>query len=211
MSYSQTRAFSARRGSRQTITIRRLGAVIATLALLVLGVQVLAPLLSGTLRQLTLPLSDTSVIRTQAAEKHLDPALIAGVIYAESKFDPRESSAGALGLMQLLPETAAFIAQRTGGIDFTTADLATPAVNVAYGSWYLRYLLDHYGGEELPAVAAYNAGLGKVDAWVAQAREEGHPLGTADIPYPETRAYVERVLSAQREYRATYPQQLGLG
>lgn len=211
MSYSQTRAFSARRGLRQTLAVRRLVALVAVLALLALGVKLLAPMLSGTLQQLTLPLSDTSVIRAQAADEHLDPALIAAVIYAESKFDPRESSAGALGLMQLLPETATFIAQRTGGVDFTTADLATPAVNVAYGSWYLRYLLDHYGGEELPAVAAYNAGLGKVDGWVAQAHEEGRALTASDIPYPETRAYVERVMSAQQAYRATYPRQLGLG
>ena len=211
MSYSQTRAWSTRRGPRNTVAPGRLAATLAVVALLVVGVEVLAPLVGGTLQQLTLPLSDTSVIRAQAAEKHLDPALIAAVIYAESKFDPRESSAGALGLMQILPETAAFIAQRTGGVEFTTADLATPAVNVAYGSWYLRYLLDHYGGEELPAIAAYNAGLGKVDGWVASSREEGRTLAASDIPYPETRAYVERVLSAQRAYRATYPRQLGLG
>jgi soluble lytic murein transglycosylase len=211
MSYSQTRAFSARRGWRQALPVKRLAAVLAAVVLLIVGVEVLAPLVGGTLQQLTLPLNDTSVIRKQAAEKHVDPALIAAVIYAESKFDPRESSAGALGLMQILPETAAFIAQRTGGVEFTTADLATPAVNVAYGSWYLRYLLDHYGGEELPAVAAYNAGLGKVDAWVAKAREEGRALSASEIPYPETRAYVERVLSAQRAYRSTYAQQLGLG
>jgi peptidoglycan lytic transglycosylase len=215
MSYSQTPAWSARRsarrGSRQGSAVRRIAATLGAIALLVVGIELLAPLIGGTLRQLTLPISDTSVIRTQAAQKHLDPALIAAVIYAESKFDPRESSAGALGLMQLLPETAAFIAHRTGGVDFTTADLATPAVNVAYGSWYLRYLLDHYRGEELPAVAAYNAGLSNVDGWVAKAREEGGTLTTSDIPFPETRAYVERVLSAQQAYRTTYPQQLGLG
>jgi soluble lytic murein transglycosylase len=159
---------------------------------------------------MSLPLHDVSVIRTQAAEKHLDPALVAAVIYAESKFDPRTSPAGALGLMQILPETAAFIARRSGGIAFTTSDLATPAVNVAYGSWYLRYLLDHYEGAELPALAAYNAGLGEVDSWVAKAREEGSALTVADIPYPETRAYVERVLAAQSAYRSTYSHELGL-
>jgi soluble lytic murein transglycosylase len=180
------------------------------IVLLIVGVKVIAPLVGGTLRQLTLPLSDASVIRTQAANKHLDPALVAAVIYAESKFDPRESSAGALGLMQILPETAAFIARRSGGINFSTQDLATPAINVAYGSWYLRYLLDHYNGAELPAVAAYNAGLGKVDEWVAKAREEGRALAVQDIPYAETRGYVERVLAAQSAYRSTYARQLGV-
>jgi soluble lytic murein transglycosylase len=154
-----------------------------------------------------LPLQDASVIRAQAAAKGLDPALVAAVIYAESKFEPRTSSAGALGLMQILPATALYIAHLSGGSRFTTGDLATPAINVAYGSYYLRYLLRHYGGDELPAVAAYNAGLANVDRWVAHA---GGSLTVGEIPFPETQAYVQRVLEAQREYRATYPRQLGL-
>jgi soluble lytic murein transglycosylase len=157
-----------------------------------------------------LPLSDASVIREQAADKHLDPALIAGVIYAETKFDPRTSSAGALGLMQILPATAHYIAHLSGGFRFTTSDLATPRINVAYGSWYLRYLLDHYEGDEIEAVAAYNGGLANVDAWMAKAHEEGRSLTVAEIPFPETQAYVRRVLSAQAQYRAVYARQLGL-
>lgn len=189
---------------------RRLLGALLSIIVLGVGATLLAPLIGGTLRRLELPLNDASVIRTQAAAKHLDPALVAAVIYAETRFQPRESSAGALGLMQILPETAQFIAGRTGGIEFTTADLASPEVNVAYGSWYLRYLLDHYRGAELPAVAAYNAGLSKVDAWVAKATEAGRSLSDAEIPYPQTRAYVASVLSAQRAYTATYPHQLGL-
>lgn len=157
-----------------------------------------------------LPLTDAAVIREQAADKHLDPALIAAVIYAETKFEPRTSAKGALGLMQLEPETAEYIARLSGGYRFNTGDLATPKINVAYGSWYLRYLLDHYGGDELLAVAAYNAGLANVDAWVAKARSEGAHLSVPQIPFPETKAYVERVLRAQREYRAVYPRALGL-
>jgi soluble lytic murein transglycosylase len=157
-----------------------------------------------------LPLSDASVIREQAAEKHLDPALIAGVIYAETKFEPRTSSAGALGLMQILPSTAHYIAHLSGGTAFTTGDLATPRINVAYGSWYLRYLLDHYEGNEMLAVAAYNGGLANVDSWVAKAREAGRALSVSEIPFPETQAYVQKVMRAQAEYRALYPRQLGL-
>jgi soluble lytic murein transglycosylase len=157
-----------------------------------------------------LPLSDASVIREQAADKHIDPALIAGVIYAETKFDPRTSSAGALGLMQLLPTTADYIAHLSGGVRFSTSDLATPRINVAYGSWYLRYLLDHYQGNEMLAVAAYNGGLANVDAWVAKAHEEGKALSVAEIPFPQTQAYVQRVMRAQTEYRTVYPHQLGL-
>jgi soluble lytic murein transglycosylase len=157
-----------------------------------------------------LPLADVGVIRHQAAEKHLDPALIAAVIYAETKFEPRTSSAGAEGLMQIEPATAQFLAQLSGGYRFTTSDLATPEINVAYGSYYLRYLLDHYQGDEMLAVAAYNGGLANVDGWVAEARAHGHGLTVGEIPFPETRAYVQRVMSAQREYRARYASQLGI-
>ena len=121
----------------------------------------------------TLPLAHEDAIRAQARDKQLDPSLIAGVIYAESKFVDSTSSAGALGLMQLMPATAHFIADRSGGTAFTTEDLSTPDVNIAYGSWYLRYLLDHYDGNELLALAAYNAGEGKVDEWWRSAAERG--------------------------------------
>ena len=84
---------------------------------------------------------------------------------------------------------------------FTTEDLSTPEINIAYGSWYLRYLLDRYDGDELLALAAYNGGMGNVDRWVAEARARGERLDVADIPFPETRAYVERVLDARRDYR----------
>jgi soluble lytic murein transglycosylase len=189
---------------------RRLVGWLVASALAALAIGLCSSLLGGALRRLSLPLADAGIIRAQAADKHLDPALIAAVIYAETKFDPRTSPAGALGLMQVEPETAAFIAQRSGGVAFRISDLATPAVNIAYGSWYLRYLLDHYRGAELPALAAYNAGVGAVDGWVAAAQERGEGLSDQRIPYPETRAYVERVLAAQQAYRATYPRQLGL-
>jgi soluble lytic murein transglycosylase len=181
----------------------------AAIVLLIL-VGVLISRASHVVNEFALPLSDASVIREQAKAKHLDPALIAAVIYAETKFEPRTSSAGAEGLMQIEPETAEFLAKLSGGYRFTTSDLGTPKVNVAYGSYYLRYLLEHYDGNEMLAVAAYNAGLANVDRWVAKARAEGGELTVATIPFPETRAYVQRVLAAQREYRATYPKQLGL-
>jgi soluble lytic murein transglycosylase len=188
----------------------RLGTLIG-LAVAVGLIALIAPRLEHAVHELALPLSDAHVIRQQAAEKHLDPALIAAVIYAETKFDPRPSSAGAQGLMQILPSTAEFLAHLTGGVGFQTADLAHPAVNIAYGSYYLRYLLNHYENNEMLAIAAYNAGLTNVDEWVAHARAEGGQLTAAEIPFPQTREYVQRVLDAQRDYRATYARQLGLG
>jgi soluble lytic murein transglycosylase len=199
-----------RRSARSSGVGRRTLGTLLALAFAVLVVVLIASGVNHAVNKLALPLTDASTIRKQAAEKRLDPALIAAVIYAESKFEPRESSAGAEGLMQILPETAYFIAHLSGGSAFTASDLATPSINLAYGSYYLRYLLDHYDGHEMLAVAAYNAGLANVDRWVARAKANGGELTVAAIPFPETRAYVERVQSAQREYRSAYARQLGL-
>jgi len=188
---------------------RRLGALIA-IAITALLVLWIAPRINHAVRDLTLPLRDQGIIRTQAQAKHLDPALIAAVIFAETKFSPSTSSAGAEGLMQIEPATAHFLAHLSGGYAFTTEDLATPSINIAYGSYYLRYLLDHYNGDEMLAVAAYNGGLANVDEWVAAARARGHELTVAEIPFAETRAYVAKVLEAQREYRSSYAGALGL-
>ena len=94
------------------------------------------------------PLHYDAIVRGHARNYRLDPALLAGVIYAESKFDANaRSSSGAIGLMQLLPDTAKGIAVHTGGSRFRVADLDDPEINVRYGSWYLRHLLDKYGDE----------------------------------------------------------------
>jgi soluble lytic murein transglycosylase len=167
-----------------------------------------APLFQKAIRELTLPLQNADIIRQQATEKHLDPALIAGVIYAETKFDARTSPAGALGLMQIEPQTAEFLARRSGATTFTIGDLGTPQVNISYGSYYLRYLIDHYGGNVTLALAAYNAGQTNVDRWV---RARGQGLTVDQIPFAETRAYVSRVLWAENQYRHTYASQLGYG
>jgi soluble lytic murein transglycosylase len=199
----------SRRRTARTVSRRTLG-ILTALAVAALIVVLVASEVNHAVSNLGLPLTNASVIRKQAAEKRLDPALIAAVIYAESKFVPRQSSAGAEGLMQILPETAYFIAHLSGGSQFTASDLATPSINVAYGSYYLRYLLDHYDGNEMLAVAAYNGGLANVDRWVARARAKGGHLTVAAIPFPETRAYVERVLGAQQDYRDAYARELGL-
>ncbi len=209
---SQSATFTARRSSRHRAAVRRrrltLAGIVGAGALIAL-IALAMPLFRKAVNDLTLPLAYSDVIREQAAEKHLDPALIAAVIYAETKFDPRPSSAGAQGLMQILPQTAQFLARRSGAITFTLSDLGTPAVNIAYGSYYLRYLLDHYDGQEMLAVAAYNGGETNVDRWVADERRQGRTLTIAEIPFPQTQAYVEKVLRAQQQYRQTYPSELG--
>ena len=155
------------------------------------------------------PLRYEDAIRASARRNDLDPALVAAVIYAESRFDAgARSDHGAVGLMQVLPETAAQIAGETGGVTFVPADLEDPRVNIRYGCYYLRSVLDSFGGDSVAAVAAYNAGAGAVSGWEAAARAAGHRLRLADIPYAETRAYVSRVLEARRIYRQAYGDRL---
>jgi soluble lytic murein transglycosylase len=153
------------------------------------------------LDRLRYPLRYEVIVRSHARTYGLDPALLAAVIYTESKFraDAR-SSAGALGLMQLLPETGKAIALRTGGGRFVVTDLLDPELNVRYGSWYLREMLRRYDDRRL-ALAAYHAGPGNVDRW----RERG-----VGIQFPETRAYVAKVLDLVPVYRRAYAAELGL-
>jgi soluble lytic murein transglycosylase len=158
----------------------------------------------------TLPLRHDDIIRQQAKEKGLDPALIAAVIYEESKFRDQTSHAGARGLMQITPETARFIAHRSGGTAFEQEDLATPQINIAYGAYYLRFLIDHYDGNETLAVAAYNAGRTRVDAWLRDAGGAGDFSVEQHIPFPETREYVTGVMAHREEYAEHYSEDLGI-
>jgi soluble lytic murein transglycosylase len=145
------------------------------------------------------PLRYSEFIRVHANEHGLDPALVAAVVYQESKFSTRaKSGSGAIGLMQLTPETAHGIAVRTHGSAFHTADLYNAEINIRYGAWYLKNLFDKYGSERL-VLAAYNAGQGNVDRWRAAG------IG---IQYPETRAYVARVEHLQRVYHDAWGAQL---
>jgi soluble lytic murein transglycosylase len=172
---------------------------------------IMAPWADKAVQELQLPLRHEDVIRQQSARKQLDPALVAGVIYVESRFVDQTSHAGAKGLMQLMPETADYIAQKSGGTRFEQGDLATPQINIAYGTWYLRYLSQKYHDNDVLVLAAYNAGEGKVDEWWRTASERGETFEVAThIPFPETREYVGKVLEARAQYRKQYARELGL-
>lgn len=190
---------------KRKVRRRRLTAL-GTVAVL-FGVFAGALVASGTfdeaLQELTLPLRHEDVIRQQAAEKDVDAALIAAVIYSESKFRDQTSSAGARGLMQITPEAAEFIERQSGGTTFELGDLADPELNIRYGTFLLRELLERYDGDEAAALAAYNAGPGNADEW------GGAGLSIEDIEFPETRAYVEEVLEKKEEYRREYAMELG--
>ena len=147
------------------------------------------------------PLEYEHILRAHGENYDLDPALLAAVVYAESRFDPSaRSDAGAVGLMQLLPDTARGIALRTGGDRFVTTDLLDPEINVRYGAWYLDHLRDRYGDLRL-ALAAYHAGQGNVDDWLARGGQ---------IRFAETREYVRDVSRLRRVYASAYAGELGL-
>ena len=207
---SRARPRSAK--ARRRFLVRRLAWLLA--AVVVIGgviAAVVAPRVDKAVQEIALPLRHEDIIRQQAADKGLDPALIAGVIYTESRFRDQTSHAGAKGLMQILPSTAHDIARKSGGTAFIEGDLANPQVNISYGSYYLRYLLRRYGGNEVLAIAAYNAGEGRVDQWIFDARHRGEQFDHArHIPFPETRHYVEQVLEVRGKYREQYARELGL-
>jgi soluble lytic murein transglycosylase len=212
--HAQTRSTARRRPRRRSRgrpQRRRLAALMLAAFAGALVLLALKPWADKAVQELKLPLRHEDVIRQQAHDKHLDPSLIAGVIFVESHFRDQTSHAGAKGLMQLMPSTADYIARKSGGTQFVQGDLADPQINISYGSWYLRYLLERYHGNVALALAAYNAGEGKVDEWWRQASDRGESFQVAKhIPFPETREYVQKVLDARRAYRREYAEELGL-
>jgi soluble lytic murein transglycosylase len=155
------------------------------------------------LLEVTLPLRHEDIIRQQSAEKGIDASLIAAVIYAESRFVDQTSHAGARGLMQITPDTARDIERLSGGQTFVLDDLSDPDINIRYGTFYLRALLDRFDGNLVAALAAYNAGPGNADRW------GGSAMTLDDIPIDETHGYVASVLDKQGDYRDKYPEELG--
>lgn len=198
MSRGRNRSVRKRRRRRLAIGAAVVAAgIVAGVALGLVGT------LERGIQELTLPLKHEDVIRQQSREKDVDAALIAAVIYSESKFSDRTSSAGARGLMQITPAAANEIERLSGGTTFRLKDLGDPEINIRYGTFLLSELLDRYDGDVVAALAAYNAGPGNADAW------GGSELRVEEIPFPETRAYVEEVLDKQHAYRDTYARELG--
>jgi soluble lytic murein transglycosylase len=152
-------------------------------------------------RRTTHPLEYEAGIRQAGEEFGVEPTLIAGVVYAESRFGHEsESVKGAYGLMQILPSTADFISERSG----IEGDYRDPETNLRMGAWYLNYLDGRYLGDERLMLAAYNSGEGRVDGWL---QDEGFDV-RRDIPFQETRQYVVDVLEAQKEYEELYGRDL---
>jgi soluble lytic murein transglycosylase len=201
------RKSSGRTRTRRRSERRRRALVIGgTLLVVALGAFLLvnSDRFQRTLEEVTLPLRHEDIIRQQAAEKGVPADLIAAVIYSESRFRDQTSHAGARGLMQITPSTAKLIEKLSGGQTFKFEDLSDPDINIRYGTFYLRYLIQKFDDNEVAALAAYNAGETNVTAW------GGSDLRLDDIPFPETRGYVEDVLDKRDDYARHYRHELGL-
>jgi soluble lytic murein transglycosylase len=154
--------------------------------------------------QLAFPFPYRSLIERHSRRRGLDPFLVAGLIRQESEFNPRAvSPAKAYGLMQVMPSTGRRLA-RTLRLRYRASLLFQPDYNLRLGTYYLRKLLDEYGGRVEPALAAFNAGNSRVDVWLEwyKYREPEEFLET--IPLTETRGYVQSVLRNAEVYRRLY-------
>lgn len=184
---------------------RHPGRIIAILILIVAGIGVLWYLNSDLWERSRYPLSYTEIIRENASRYDLDPYRVAAVIRTESGFDPEAvSGAGAMGLMQIMPETGEWIADKLDMENFQLNTLFDPAVNIEIGCWYLDFLADRFDDPELIA-AAYNAGHGRVAQWLGDDTVSADGEHIETIPFPETRDYVERISEAYDAYRRLYP------
>lgn len=151
------------------------------------------------------PLHYAELARTYAKAYEVDPLLVVAVMRVESNFDlEARSSKGARGLMQLMPETANWAAEQLGMKLDDPARLAEPEVNIELGTWYLSTLIRNFKGDLPLALAAYNGGQTNVERWLEQRDWSGERETVDDIPFPETRRYVRKVLFTYDWYRRLY-------
>lgn len=156
------------------------------------------------------PYPHREIVEAYAEQYRVDSALVAAVIKTESKFrSEAHSHRGAVGLMQLMPDTAAWIAEQVGDASYVPHSidaLRDPQRNIWYGIWYLHSLQQEFHGNDCLALAAYNAGRGNVREWMQKYDWDYDFADISAIPYVETREYVRRVLESRKHYEALYPQ-----
>ncbi len=150
------------------------------------------------------PFPYRELVFSYAGTFSVDPFLLAAVMKAESNFNPRAASPkGALGLMQIMPETGQWIAEKLGDENYTSEDLFEPDTSIKYAAWYISDLSREFHGNTMLVLAAYNGGRGNVQAWLASRQINGAG-SIEEIPFPETRRYVKKVLFYYQVYRHLY-------
>lgn len=154
------------------------------------------------------PFPYRNLIEKYAAEQNIDPLLMTAIMKRESNFDPRaRSKKGARGLMQIMPETGTWIASQMGIESFHPDKLYDVETNIRLGAWYIANLLREFNGELLPTLAAYNGGQGNVRKWLAEKNWNEKQFTASQIPFPETRKYVESVSNTYKIYKYLYKNQ----
>lgn len=168
-------------------------------------ILLVALLYSSLYQRLAYPLHYQEEIWQAASQYDVDPYLVAAVIQTESRYKKTaRSSKGALGLMQLMPETAKWALRKMGYSEAAWQFIHEPALNIEVGTWYLGWLLDYYDENMVAAIAAYNAGQGAVDRWLADGLWDAREETVGRIPYSETRQYVRKVFYYYDKYRTIY-------
>ena len=201
MAGAMSRSSKRRRKRRRGI---KAGAVMFALAFLLLGFigAYYITQFPKAVQKVAYPLHYEDLIEKYAGEYQLDPARVAAVIYCESSFrSAAVSSAGALGLMQIMPETGQWISEKLGEDDYEVENLTVPDTNIRYGCWYLNYLDNRFDGDLTKATAAYHAGGGKVNEWLKDERYSADGDTLTDIPFKQTNAYVKNVSEAYEKYK----------
>lgn len=151
------------------------------------------------------PQPHQETVLAAASESQIDPWLVFAIMRAESKYQTgAQSSAGAKGLMQIMPETAAWIASKHNITDFDIEQLHDPETNIQFACWYLADLEQEFNGETPVVIAAYNAGRGTVNKWLEQDVWDGSSKNLDQMPFNETREYVANVLKNYEAYQAIY-------
>lgn len=144
-------------------------------------------------------------IQAVAVNNGLDPFLLAALIRVESRFNPgARSEAGAVGMMQIMPETAVWVAREIGVRDFTPEDLYKPEINLQIGAWYLAHLFREFNGNRIAGLAAYNAGRGNVENWLTTGQWQGTVHDLDKIPFRETRVYLKGIVRDYQVYKYLY-------
>ncbi|HLV09691.1 MAG TPA: lytic transglycosylase domain-containing protein [Halanaerobiales bacterium] len=154
--------------------------------------------------RLIYPLEYKEHIEYCSRENNLDAALVSAMIYVESKFKPDAvSSKGAMGLMQIMPDTGNWIAEQLDYSNFDLELLFDPEINILFGTWYLQMLRREFDNNSAVVLAAYNAGRGNVKKWLEE-EWDGREQSIENIPYNETKEYVKKIISAYRYYNRIY-------
>lgn len=163
-------------------------------------------------QRLVYPFHYREIIMEESQKNDLDPLLVAAVIRTESGFKKdAESAKGAKGLMQVMPDTALWVVEKKGWEKFSEEDLFEPGVNIAIGTWYLGDLMKTFNGNRHSALAAYNGGRSRVNGWLQEGIWDGSFEGLSDIPYPETRSFINKVELAYDRYGHLYDRENQFG